>query len=69
MLKRTLRRSIGLTTALAIALSAGSAGSAFAAVYADDMDAVSLVKAMVGTDYSRGDESPKDGFDASGLVY
>ncbi|MFC0211882.1 C40 family peptidase [Paenibacillus chartarius] len=67
MMKRTLRRTIVMTTALTIALTGAAGTSAFASTY-DDMDAVSLAKQLVGKDYSKGDESPKDGFDASGLL-
>lgn len=66
MMKSLAHRTLGITAAIAIALSATTA-SAYAAN--DDMDAVSLVKKMTGVDYSKSNESPTAGFDSSGLIY
>ncbi|KRF04547.1 hypothetical protein ASG89_22155 [Paenibacillus sp. Soil766] len=67
MLKSLAHRTLGITAAITIALSATTAVSAYAAN--DDMDAVSLAKKMVGVDYSKSDETPSAGFDSSGLIY
>ncbi|RTE05645.1 NlpC/P60 family protein [Paenibacillus whitsoniae] len=67
MMKKLARRTLGVTMAMTIALSATTAVSAFAAN--DDMDAVSLAKKMIGVDYTKGAETPTGGFDSSGLIY
>ena len=67
MIKSLAHRTLGITAAITIALSATTAVSAYAA--SDDMDAVSLAKKMVGVDYSKSDETPSAGFDSSGLIY
>ena len=67
MIKSLAHRTLGITAAITIALSATTAVSAYAAN--DDMDAVSLAKKMVGVDYSKSDETPSAGFDSSGLIY
>ncbi|MDR6555047.1 C40 family peptidase [Paenibacillus qinlingensis] len=67
MLKSLAHRTLGITAAITIALSATTAVSAYAAN--DDMDAVSLAKKMVGVDYAKSNEAPSAGFDSSGLIY
>ncbi|GFZ94368.1 hypothetical protein GCM10008018_45880 [Paenibacillus marchantiophytorum] len=67
MMKSLAHRTLGITAAITIALSATTAVSAYAAN--DDMDAVSLAKKMVGVDYSKSNEKPSAGFDSSGLIY
>ncbi|OAS19668.1 C40 family peptidase [Paenibacillus oryzisoli] len=67
MLKSLAHRTLGITAAITIALSATTAVSAYAAN--DDMDAVSLAKKLVGVDYSKSNETPTAGFDSSGLIY
>ncbi|WP_248929503.1 C40 family peptidase [Paenibacillus hamazuiensis] len=67
MFKRNLLRTAGVTAAMTVMLTGAFAGQAFAAY--DDMDAVSIVKKMVGKDYDAGSESPSQGFDASGLIF
>lgn len=67
MIKSLAHRTLGITAAITIALSATTAVSAYAAN--DDMDAVSLAKKMIGIDYSKSNETPKGGFDSSGLIY
>ncbi|MDD9270866.1 C40 family peptidase [Paenibacillus sp. GCM10023248] len=67
MIKHLAKRTLGITAAVTIALSATTAVSAYAAN--DDMDAVSLAKKLVGIDYSRSNETPSAGFDSSGLIY
>ncbi|UKS26264.1 C40 family peptidase [Paenibacillus sp. HWE-109] len=67
MMKSLAHRTLGITAAITIALSATTAVSAYAAN--DDMDAVSLAKKMVGIDYSKSNEKPSAGFDSSGLIY
>ncbi|OCT15772.1 hypothetical protein A8709_09060 [Paenibacillus pectinilyticus] len=67
MLKILAQRTLGITAAITIALSATTAISAYAAN--DDMDAVSLANKLVGIDYSKSAETPTAGFDSSGLIY
>lgn len=67
MMKSLAHRTLGLTAAITIALSAVTAVSAYAAN--DDMDAVSLAKKLTGVDYSKSNETPSAGFDSSGLIY
>lgn len=68
MLKRMDKHIICLTAALTVALSGGAwAGTTYAA--ADDMDAVSFAKDMVGKEYTAYEETPSKGFDAAGLIY
>jgi peptidoglycan DL-endopeptidase LytE len=65
--KRAIKRTFYVSAAFTILMSGGLAGTAHGA--ADDMDAVSLTREMVGTDYAKGQETPSRGFDASGLVH
>ncbi|OPH52139.1 hypothetical protein BC351_32915 [Paenibacillus ferrarius] len=67
MMRSLAHRSLGITAAITIALSATTAVSAYAAN--DDMDAVSLAKKMMGVDYAKSGETPSAGFDSSGLIY
>jgi peptidoglycan DL-endopeptidase LytE len=66
MKKHGFARTVILSGALTMALS-GFAGTVSAAY--DDMDAVSLAKHLVGEEYTKGAETVKAGFDASGLIY
>ncbi|WP_281890806.1 C40 family peptidase [Paenibacillus sp. YYML68] len=60
-------RTVCMTAAMTALLTGAFAGTASAAY--DDMDAVSLVKEMVGKEYTSKQQSPTRGFDASGLNY
>src|SRR4051794_2746098 len=68
MFKRTIKRTIGITAATVIILSANQF-SYTAKASTNELDAVSLVKLMVGKEYTVYEETPASGFDASGLMY
>lgn len=65
MIKKVLRCMVATMIAMTMVIT-GTGQLAQAAV--DDMDAVSLAKRYIGTDYKWGGSSPAQGFNASGLI-
>lgn len=67
LFRSVVKRAITVSAAFTILMTGGIVGTAYGAK--GDMDAVSLTRDLLGTEYAAGQNTPAKGFDASGLVH